>query len=78
MLALSIFDKAEVENTNPPTNAKTIEAKIPKIVMYCVCCLFKFSFNSLYFLSSPLETFLILFILSLESCSLMHSKFIWS
>ncbi len=45
--ALSIFDKTEVENANPPTNVKTIEAKIPKMVMYCVCYLFNSSLNFL-------------------------------
>ncbi|GAA9615443.1 hypothetical protein HpVa114_06790 [Helicobacter pylori] len=44
---MSIFDKTEVENANPPTNVKTIEAKIPKIVMYCVYCLFNSSLNFL-------------------------------
>ncbi|GAA8219893.1 hypothetical protein DR8_16360 [Helicobacter pylori] len=45
--ALSIFDKTEVENANPATNVKTIEAKIPKMVTYCVCCLFNYSLNFL-------------------------------
>ena len=34
MLALSIFDKTEFEKTNPLTKAKTIEAKIPRMVIY--------------------------------------------
>ncbi|GAA6981764.1 hypothetical protein HpCHC60_02770 [Helicobacter pylori] len=44
---MSIFDKTEVENVNPATNVKTIEAKIPKMVMYYVCCLFNSSLNFL-------------------------------
>lgn len=34
MLDLSIFEKTEFEKTKPLTKVKTIEAKIPKIVIY--------------------------------------------
>ncbi len=47
MLALSILERMELENTKPLTNVKTIEAKIPNIVIYWVCCLLRFSLSSL-------------------------------
>lgn len=37
ILEFEIFSKTDVENDIPPVKATTIDAKIPKIVMYCFC-----------------------------------------
>lgn len=49
ILALSMFDKAEFEKTNPPTKANTMEAKIPSIVTYWACCLLRLFSNVSYY-----------------------------